>query len=404
MKTRCLLLLAALSLLTPTAVLADLSNYEIHPDIVYGHKLGMALTMDGIKPKTNANGAAILFMVSGGWVSAWAPPESMLTTELNKSLGFTTLLDKGYTVFLVRHGSSPLFKVPECIEDVRRAARHVHQHAADWGLDPSRLGVYGASAGGHLSLMLGTTGDDGKPDATDPLEKTGDRVAAVVAIFPPTELKSYLESESFRQRFPALQFDAADWRPVSPIEQVTADDAPTLLLHGDQDDLVPDSHSRSMHQALKDKGVASDLIIIPGAGHGFAGADRDRVLQALVAWFDTYLARPKAAAPPVGAHPLVGQWELSLMMGDQALNYALRFEADGNGVKGILVSPRSGEHPVESVTIDKENVTVRIKRNYEGTEVTFIYSGRLENGALAGKVAIEGRESEASGTWSAKRK
>ena len=141
-------------------------------------------------------------MVSGGWVSAWAPPEAMLTTDMNRSLGFTTLLDKGYTVFLVRHGSSPLFKVPECIDDVRRAARHVRLHAADWGVDPSRLGVYGASAGGHLSLMLGTTGDDGKPDATDPLEKAGSRIAAVVAIFPPTELKSYLESESFRQQLP----------------------------------------------------------------------------------------------------------------------------------------------------------------------------------------------------------
>lgn len=291
MKPRRLLLLAVFTLLRPTAAVADLSKYDIRPDVVYGHKLGLALTLDAIKPKTNANGAGILFMVSGGWVSSWVPPETLLTTDLNTSLGFTTLLDKGYTVFLVRHGSSPLFKVPECIDDVRRATRHVRRHAAEWGVDPSRLGVYGASAGGHLSLMLGTTGDDEKPDATDPLEKAGSRVAAVVAIFPPTELKSYLESEKFRKQFPALQFDAADWRPVSPIEQVTSDDAPTLLLHGDQDDLVPDSHSRTMHQALKDKGVTSDLIIFPGAGHGFAGADRDRVLQALVAWFDTHLVK-----------------------------------------------------------------------------------------------------------------
>lgn len=404
MKPHRLLRLAALLLLMPTAAVADLNNYEIRPDVVYGHKLGMALTLDAIKPKTNANGAGILFMVSGGWVSAWAPPESMLTTDLNNSLGFTTLLDKGYTVFLVRHGSSPLFKVPECIDDVRLAARHVRRHAADWGIDPSRLGVYGASAGGHLSLMLGTTGEDGKPDATDPLEKAGSRVAAVVAIFPPTELKSYLESESFRQRFPALQFDAADWRPVSPIEQVTADDAPTLFLHGDQDDLVPDSHSRTMHQALKDKGVTSDLIIFPGAGHGFGGEDRERVLQALVAWFDTHLAKSKVVVTPGGAHPLVGEWELSLTLGDQSLNYTLRCEAEGDGVKGILVSPRSGEHPVEAVTLDKEKVTVRLKRNYEGTEVTFIYSGRLENGSLAGTVVLDGRESEGSGTWSAKRK
>jgi acetyl esterase/lipase len=162
MKPHRLLLLAAFSSLMPTAAVADLSRYEIRPDVVYGHKLGMALTLDAIKPKANANGAGILFMVSGGWVSAWAPPEVVLTADLNESLGFTTLLDKGYTVFLVRHGSSPLFKVPECVDDVRRAVRHVRRHAGEWGVDPSRLGVYGASAGGHLSLMLGTTGEDGK--------------------------------------------------------------------------------------------------------------------------------------------------------------------------------------------------------------------------------------------------
>lgn len=397
MKTHRSLIGAALLSLTTVPGVADLTPYDIRPDVVYGHKLGMALTMDAIKPKANANGAGVLFMVSGGWVSAWVPPESLLTTDMNKSLGFTSLLDKGYTLFLVRHGSSPRFKVPECIDDVRRALRHVRRHAADWGLDPSRLGVYGASAGGHLSLMLGTTGEDGKPDAADPLERAGARVAAVVAIFPPSELKSYLESEKFRQQFPALQFDATDWRPVSPIEHVSPDDAPTLLLHGDQDDLVPDVHSRSMHQALKDKGVTSDLIIIPGAGHGFGGADRDRVVQAMVAWFDTHLAKPDDTS-------LVGEWELTVQLGDQSFDYGLRVANNGNGFAGTLISPRSGEHPIESTVLDQGKVNLRIKRTYEGNEVTFLYSGQLENGSLSGKVTVEGREAEGDGTWSAKRK
>jgi len=397
MNFRCVLLLATLASLNLAPVHADAADYEILPDVVYGHKMGMALTMDVIKPKTDANGAGILFMVSGGWVSMWVPPEAVLSTELNQSLGFTTLLDKGYTLFLVRHGSSPLFKVPECIDDVRRATRHVRRHAADWGVHPSRIGVYGASAGGHLSLMLGTTGDDANPDATDPLEQAGSRVAAVVAIFPPTELKSYLESESFRQQFPALQFDAADWRPVSPIEHVTPDDAPTLLLHGDQDDLVPDKHSRSMHQALKDQGVASEMIIFPGAGHGFSGADRDRVVQALAAWFDTHLA------PPAGID-LAGEWELRLHLGDQSLDYTLRLEADGSALKGTLVSPRSGQHPVESATVDKEKLTMRIKRIYDGNEITFLYSGHHEKNALTGTVTVEGGPPEATGTWSARKK
>ena len=71
----------------------------------------------------------------------------------------------GFTVFAVRHGSSPLFKVPDAVDDVRRATRYIKANAREWGVDPDRLGVFGGSAGGHLSLMLGTTGDAGDPSA-----------------------------------------------------------------------------------------------------------------------------------------------------------------------------------------------------------------------------------------------
>jgi acetyl esterase/lipase len=295
-----------LLLLPPARLCADADTEKakgppdvtIKPDVVYGHKMGMALTFDVIQPKANANGAGVLFMMSGGWVSAWVPPEHILPGA-GRQLGFAALLEKGFTVFIVRHGSSPLFKVPECVADVRLAVRYVRANAATWGVDPARLGVFGASAGGHLSLMLGTTGDDGLPNPKNPLEKTSDRVAAVVAIFPPTELKSYLESEKMRQQFPALQFDAADWKPVSPLEHVTPDDAPALLLHGGKDTLVPDKHSREILQAFKDKNVATDLVFFPEAGHAFAGDDQVQAVAATVAWFEKHLTKTaeKASAP-----------------------------------------------------------------------------------------------------------
>ncbi|HEX2749661.1 MAG TPA: alpha/beta hydrolase [Verrucomicrobiales bacterium] len=281
----------------PVLTRADETAPEIKPDIVYGHKMGMALTCDVIKPKTG-NGAGVLFMVSGGWVSMYAPPEQMLS--FGKALGFQALLDKGFTLFIVRHGSSPLFKVPECVADVRLAVRFIRSHAADYSVDPARLGVFGASAGGHLSLMLGTTGDDGNPDSKNPLEKVSDRVAAVVAIFPPTELKSYVESEKFRQQFPALQFDASQWKSVSPLEHVTSDDAPTLLLHGGKDTLVPDKHSKEILKAFQDKKVPTDLIMFPDAGHGFGAADGAKSAAATVAWFEKYLAKAPALAKPEG--------------------------------------------------------------------------------------------------------
>ena len=146
MKSRTTLTLALTLLTCWGAQAQQVSN--IVPDVVYGHKLGMALTLDVFKPSGDANGAGILYMVSGGWVSRWRSPERMVR-------GFQPLLDKGFTVFAVRHGSSPRFKVPEAVADVRRAVQFVHANAADFGVDPTRLGVYGGSAGGHLSLMLG---------------------------------------------------------------------------------------------------------------------------------------------------------------------------------------------------------------------------------------------------------
>ncbi|MGB2866693.1 MAG: alpha/beta hydrolase, partial [Sedimentisphaerales bacterium] len=153
---------------------------EIVPDVVYGHKHGMALTFDVYKPK-QANGTGILFIVSGGWYSNWRPPE--------QSIGwFKPMLDKGFTVFAVRHGSSPKYVIPEIIEDVRRSVRFIRLRARDFGVDPERLGVAGASAGGHLSLMLGTASDKGDPNAKDEVLRGTDRVAAGVAYFPPTDL------------------------------------------------------------------------------------------------------------------------------------------------------------------------------------------------------------------------
>ncbi len=285
-------LLCLLPLLFPALLRADPPPCDIKPDVVYGHKMGMALTFDVIKPIAKSNGAGVLFMVSGGWVSTWVPPEQFVKGDLGKALGFSALLEKGFTLFLVRHGSSPLFKVPECVADVRRAVRFVRSTAADYGVDAARLGVFGASAGGHLSLMLGTTGDDGQADSKDALEKVSDRVAAVVAIFPPSELKSYVESEKMRQQFPALQFDAGQWKSVSPIEHVSPDDAPALLLHGGKDTLVPDKHSREIVSAFKEKGVATELVMFPDAGHRLGGADGEKAAVATVAWFEKYLAKP----------------------------------------------------------------------------------------------------------------
>jgi acetyl esterase/lipase len=138
------------------------ASVDIIPDVVYGHKDGMALTFDIFKPKMHPNGAAIIFMVSGGWISNYIPPEQA-------QLRYQELLDAGFTVITLRHGGSPKYLIPEIVADVRRGVRFIRYNAARWGIDPNRLGVYGGSAGGHLSLMIGLASDNGDPAAREDL-------------------------------------------------------------------------------------------------------------------------------------------------------------------------------------------------------------------------------------------
>lgn len=259
-------------------------NVAITADVVYGHKDGMALTMDLYKPKAKANGAGVLFMVSGGWYSNWAPPQNRLGQ-------FQPLLDAGFTVFAVRHGSSPRYQIPEIVEDVRRSVRFVRLNAERFGVDADRLGVTGGSAGGHLSLMIATASDAGDPNAKDEVLRASNRVAAVVAIYPPTDIRRWVADppENIKP-YPALRFEVAKAPAYSPLVHVSPDDPPTLLIHGDKDPLVPIEHSQWIFAELQKQKVPSELLVIEGAGHSFKGEDGVRAAKALVAWFEKHLA------------------------------------------------------------------------------------------------------------------
>ncbi len=262
------------------------ADVKVTPDVVYGHKFGMALTYDVFTPEKDANGAAVLFMVSGGWYSRWSPPEQM------KGF-FQPLTDKGFTVFAVRHGSSPKFSIAEAVADVRRSVRFIRMNADQYGIDAKRLGVFGLSAGGHLSLMLGTASDEGNPEAMDPVEKFSNRVQSVVAYVAPTDLRIMAKDAPERlpayDHFSALEIDVREAIADSPLVHVTSDDPPTLLLAGDKDDLVPIEHSRNIQAAFEGAGVKSRLIEYEGAGHGFQGDDAEESRAEMVAWFEATL-------------------------------------------------------------------------------------------------------------------
>jgi acetyl esterase/lipase len=265
---------------------------KIRPDVVYGHKDGLALTFDVVTP-AKANGAAILWIQSGGWYSSWVDSKVWPTRA-------KPFLDKGFTVLIVRHGSAPKYNIPEAVQDVRRSVRFVHMNAKELGIDADRLGVYGGSAGGHLSLVLATTGDDGDAKAKDELLRHSSRVTAVVAWYPPTDLREWVSNppEEIKKHAglkPPLSFDPKLAPGVSPVLHADSRNAAILMIHGDKDTLVPLEHSRNMLEALEKVKAVGKLMVVEGAAHDFSPKQfQDIVWPATVDWFEKHLAVKKA--------------------------------------------------------------------------------------------------------------
>ena len=254
---------------------AQVSSNE---DVIYGHKDGMALVYSVLSP-ADANGAAVVFMVSGGWYSRWS--ESTVYERM-----FADELAAGFTVIPVHHGSAPRYHVPDAYADVSRAIRHIKMNAEAYGIDANRIGVTGGSAGGHLSLMLGLNTDSGQQDDSDEVMQMDNSVATIVAYFPPVDLRDIAGPND---RFPALNFDVAKAAAISPILHVDEADPSVLLIHGDADDLVNISASEIMFAELKKQKVESEFIVIPGGQHGFRGENAKTANKARLEWFKKHL-------------------------------------------------------------------------------------------------------------------
>ena len=277
---------------------------EITPHAVYGNKAGLALTLDVYQP-ADQNGAAVIFLTSGGGRSPWAwdqfreEPNGSLRLATDDELrtvvaplpefSFVPLLDEGFTVFAAHHGSAPQFKMPEHLGDLRQAVRFIRLHASEYGVDPARLGVWGGSRGGILGLLLGTTADEGDADAPTALGRMSSRVAAVVAYFPPSDLERHIAARPPEQlpTYHAL-VDKEDYHALSPLHHASSDDAPTLIVTGDADEMVSAVEGRSMSEALGAHGVETQFVLIPGAGHGFLDDD-EQARQAMLKWFRRHL-------------------------------------------------------------------------------------------------------------------
>ena len=269
------------------------TKHERTADVIYGRKAGMALTLDVFRPE-HPNGAAVFFMVSGGFNSAHS---SIAPAR------FDAFLRRGYTVIAVVHGSQPKFHVLEIMADIERAVRFVRHHAAKFGVDPQRFGITGTSSGGHLSLMTGLRGGPGKPDAKDPVDRESSAVQAVACFCPPTDFRNWGAAgddqlgvgaigSRFKGAWDPARIATAEAREalnreVAPVLFVHAAMPPTLVIHGDADQLVPLYQARIFEAKAREVGARHRLVVREGKDHTWPEMAADAVQFA--DWFDAHL-------------------------------------------------------------------------------------------------------------------
>jgi len=241
-------------------------------DVVYQKTGDLTLTMDVFKP-AQPNGIGVIFLISGGWYSDVKSINPLIAKPLT---------DKGITVFEVVHGVQPKVLVPEIIKELQHAVRFIRTNASTYGIDPHKLGISGGSSGGHLSLMVAGTGDDGDPNAADPVDRASSKIQAVGVYFPPTDFANFGKLGLAAIDIPMLSVFMPAWGVTkdtprdqvkelmdkySPIRYANSKFPPTYIIQGDKDPVVPEQQAHIFIDALKAAGVPATLVVVPGEGH-----------------------------------------------------------------------------------------------------------------------------------------
>jgi acetyl esterase/lipase len=236
----------------PPFVLPD--TVELRQGIVFARPPGKELALDLFLPRRRASTVApgIVFVHGGGWRGG--NPRAFWRQAAH-------LADLGFPGVSVTYRFAPDFRFPAQLEDVRAAVRWLRGHAAELGVDATRLGAAGGSAGGHLVALLGTT------EAV--AEGHSARVQAVVAFNGVFDFQSLNTSGASGPRQDLLGGDPRLELEASPLRRADATAAPTLLLHGTDDQTVPFAQAEAFERRLRALGVRVELDPAPGAGHGF---------------------------------------------------------------------------------------------------------------------------------------
>lgn len=272
----------------PTSALSPLAN--IQRDLTYCTMEGVALKMDlYLPPQASKPTPVAVFVHGGGWSSGDKSGGSLIP--------FNDLAAQGFLVAAVNYRLAPRYKFPAMIDDVKCAVRYLRANAAKLNIDPSRIGAWGGSAGGHLVALLGTTDASAGFDVGEYTDQSS-RVQAVVDMFGPADLSGMFPSSSARiiQGVFEIKTSAAETaRLASPVTYMTKDDPPFLILQGDKDKTVPPEQSQILYDRLQAAGVPATLVIVKNAGHGFVptgGAikpTREELVKMIEEFFIKYL-------------------------------------------------------------------------------------------------------------------
>lgn len=273
-------------------------------EIIYGRKDGMALTMLHLRPKQKANDKTVMLIRSGGWGSSF---------YMAGAQEASMYLNQGYNVFIVFHGSEPVYSVADAIEDIQRAVRFIRYNASSYSISPNKIGIVGYSAAAHLALMSGMADSSFIQYSPDPVDHVSSKVQTVVSFYPVsnflnwddegnnafsaflfkqmlTHVLEFRRWNAQRRRFDAVTDSVAIsnvLKQVSPFYHVSANDAPTLLFHGDKDELVPWQQSQLLAKKLATAGVPVSFNLKKDGGHGWRKtAEEDKMI---LDWLEKYL-------------------------------------------------------------------------------------------------------------------
>ena len=254
----------------------------VEPDIAYRPGASKAWRLDLIRPKKDSGAlrAGIVFVHGGGWRSG----DKRTGTFLRGAIEYA---QKGYVCITVNYRLTGEAPFPACIEDVKCAVRWFRAHARKYNLDPNRLGAYGNSAGAHLVSMLGLCQTDAGLEGDGPHQDQSSMVQAVCASATPTKLDLFGHSPQSNERFKGDTDDERIKliRNSSPINHVSNDAPPFLLIHGTADTTVNVKHSDILVEALKKEGADVTYIRIYDAGHGVFNQHKDQTHPAMERFF-----------------------------------------------------------------------------------------------------------------------